>query len=355
MIFKEISIKNFRGIRDLTLRDFGLINLFTGKNNSGKTSALEGVMLAAGMSNPTLAITLDNLRNLLHTEADDFQFIFYGLEYKNEPTIEAELFNKETRTLIIRPTMKQVGAEKLGTLNSGLSTNTAGGLQVNGLVFDFSTKSPHSQRDSQKSTIEFDGVQIKSSPPKNYREKIFGIFLSPANVSIELPSRLEKVIVEKQKDELINVLKIIDPNIKDIILGARGMIYLDVGLTKYLPVNIEGAGTHRFLALITTIFFNKNGVLFIDEIENGLHYKIFRSLWRVIIKAALDFNVQLFITTHNYEVLEQLRLALEDEDLREVHNKVSSYTMIKTDQGIEAVRFGYEQFENAIAEGNEVR
>src|SRR5947209_55025 len=99
MIFKEVTIKNFRGIQNLTLKDFGLINLFTGKNNSGKTSALEGVMLASGMSNPSLAISLDNLRNLLHTEADDFQFIFYGLDYKNEPTIEAELFNKETRTL----------------------------------------------------------------------------------------------------------------------------------------------------------------------------------------------------------------------------------------------------------------
>lgn len=349
MIFQGISIKNFRGIQNLVLEDFGLINLFTGKNNSGKTSALEGIMLAAGMSNPSLSISLDNLRNLLHTEVDDFQFIFYGLEYKNEPIIEAELFSKETRTLTIRPTMKQVS-----TVNPG-STNTNAGLQVSGLVFDFSTKAPHSQRDSQKSTIEFDSGQLKVTPPKTYKENIFGIFLTATNVYVELPARLEKVIVDKQKDKLINILRIIDPNIKDIILGARGMIYFDVGLTKYLPVNIEGAGTYRLLSLITSIFFNKNGILFIDEIENGLHYKIFGSLWRVIIKTALDFNVQLFITTHNYEILEQLKLALEDTDLLGVHNKVSSYTMIKTEKGIEAVRFGYEQFENAIAEGNEIR
>ncbi len=350
MTFKQISIKNFRGIQNLTLKDFGLINLFTGKNNSGKTSTLEGIMLAAGMSNPSLAISIDNLRSLFHTEADDFQFIFYGLDFKNEPTFDAELFNKETRTLTIRSTTKQVSA-----VNPG-ATNTSAGTQVNGLVFDFSTKAPHSQRDSQKSTIEYDSSQLKSVPPKTYKEKIFGIFLTPStNGYIELPIRLEKVFVEKQKDDIINIIKIIDPNIKDIILGARGMIYLDVGLTKYLPVNIEGAGTFRLLSLITSIFFNKNGVLFIDEIENGLHYKIFRSLWRVIIKAALDFNVQLFITTHNYEVLEQLRLALEDTDLGDIRNKVSSYTMIKTEKGIEAVRFGYDQFEYAIAEGNEIR
>jgi AAA15 family ATPase/GTPase len=351
MIFKEISIKNFRGIQNLTLKDFGIINLFTGKNNSGKTSVLEGIMLTAGMSNPALALSLDNLRNLFHVEADDFQFIFYGLDYKNEPTFAAELFNKETRTLTIHPTMKQ--ASNANTV----STNTSGGQQVSGLVFDFSTKATHSPRDSQKSTVEFDSGGHRMVPPRNYKEKILGIFLTSSTAwHVELPARLEKVFVDKQKDELINILKIIDPNIKDIILGARGgMIYFDVGLPKYLPVNIEGAGTLRLLALVTSIFFNRNGVLCIDEIENGLHYKIFESLWKAMIKAALQFNVQLFVTTHNYEILEQLRLALNDKALAGVHDKVSSYTMIKAKEGIQAVRFSYEQFESAIAEGNEIR
>ena len=62
--FKNIEIKNFRGIDHLTIDDFSRVNVFLGQNSSGKSSVLECLLMMMGMSNQmrlyTLAKTLKN-------------------------------------------------------------------------------------------------------------------------------------------------------------------------------------------------------------------------------------------------------------------------------------------------------
>ena len=50
--FKNIEIKNFRGIDHLKIDDFSRVNVFLGQNSSGKSSVLECLLLMMGMSNP---------------------------------------------------------------------------------------------------------------------------------------------------------------------------------------------------------------------------------------------------------------------------------------------------------------
>ena len=52
--FKSIEIKNFRGIDHLKVDDFSRVNVFLGQNNSGKSTVLEAIALALGMSNLVL-------------------------------------------------------------------------------------------------------------------------------------------------------------------------------------------------------------------------------------------------------------------------------------------------------------
>lgn len=47
--FKNIEIKNFRGIDHLAIDDFSRVNVFLGQNGSGKTSILEAILMLAGM------------------------------------------------------------------------------------------------------------------------------------------------------------------------------------------------------------------------------------------------------------------------------------------------------------------
>ena len=49
--FKNLEIKNFRGIEHLTIDDLSRVNVFLGQNSSGKSSVLESFLLLMGMSN----------------------------------------------------------------------------------------------------------------------------------------------------------------------------------------------------------------------------------------------------------------------------------------------------------------
>lgn len=72
--FKNIDIKNFRGIEHLEIEDFSRINVLLGHNNSGKSTVLEALMLQTGMSNPDLPQQLNSIRNVnLFSNFDDIR------------------------------------------------------------------------------------------------------------------------------------------------------------------------------------------------------------------------------------------------------------------------------------------
>ena len=50
--FPNLTIKGFRGIRELTIPQLGRVNLITGKNNTGKSSVLEALQLFANNAAP---------------------------------------------------------------------------------------------------------------------------------------------------------------------------------------------------------------------------------------------------------------------------------------------------------------
>ncbi len=51
----EVHVESFRGLREMTIKDLGDINVLIGPSNTGKTSLLEAVWLAA---NPRIQNTM---------------------------------------------------------------------------------------------------------------------------------------------------------------------------------------------------------------------------------------------------------------------------------------------------------
>jgi AAA15 family ATPase/GTPase len=74
-----------------------------------------------------------------------------------------------------------------------------------------------------------------------------------------------------------------------------------------------GDGIRRFLDVVTSVFKKCNSFICIDKIENGLHYSIYKWLWKSLITFSNQNNVHLFITSHNIETLACLKSFLEEE------------------------------------------
>jgi AAA15 family ATPase/GTPase len=306
MNYSSLKITNFRSINSLEADDFKQINLITGRNNCGKTTVLEALFLISGMSNPHLPVIINDFRGLALTSDEDFSFIFNELKFDQNVEIRAGI-NNHYRTITIKPRYAhhvpnrsidiKIKIPKPSTqITSADKTMTMGGLFV-----EF-----HESGMGQKFTTEISLNEDRVTAPDNYKEKLFCAFFNTELSHSQLDRRIEKILVHKQLDMLIAILREIDNSITDIRIGTNGTIYADIGIHKLVPVNIMGDGIRRLLSIIVNIADSQDGIVLIDEIENGFHYTSLEILWRAILKTANIYNVQLFITTHSQECIAAL-------------------------------------------------
>src|SRR5208337_2753643 len=111
--------------------------------------------------------------------------------------------------------------------------------------------------------------------------------------------------------DILEALKIIEPRTRriEVLSEITGpSIYLDIGLQALVPLAVCGEGLVRLFSITVELAALKEGVLLIDEIDNGLHYSVMPHLWQLLGQLVEKHNVQIFATTHNHEIL---RTALE--------------------------------------------
>jgi AAA15 family ATPase/GTPase len=304
MKYSTINITNFRSIAELNLENFKQVNLITGRNNCGKTTVLEALFLISGMSNPQLPVTINNFRDLALTSDDNFNFIFHNLDFEQEPQINT-LLDGTKRTLVIKPKYATQYNKKIintGKINliaeNNITANTDDVPVVNGLSLKF-----NDGKNQDNFISEISLSEGKISIPNRYKERLLCSFHSPQLPMTLLPQRIEKLLVNKQMDGVIAALQEIDPKITDVRMGATGIIYVDIGLEKLLPINIMGDGIRRIFSILAAVSDTQGGILLIDEIENGLHYSTLKILWKSLSKALEVYHVQLFATTHSHECI----------------------------------------------------
>ena len=65
----------------------------------------------------------------------------------------------------------------------------------------------------------------------------------------------------------------------------------------------------RALGISLALVNVKDGILLIDEFENGLYYSVQPELWQFIFRVARRLNVQVFATTHSWDCIEAFQKA----------------------------------------------
>ncbi|OYT13561.1 MAG: hypothetical protein B6I19_04505 [Bacteroidetes bacterium 4572_114] len=350
----QVDIKKFRGFPKLKIDDFKDLNLIVGKNNCGKTSILEAIFLTIGISNPNLAISIDRLRGLFHDDREDFQFIFHNLSYSSNIEIDTKFINEtQYRRLIIKPTFNKV--KDIDIKSNILASNTTStDKNIDGIEFDFSIKSAKQSKDKfRKATIQFTPDGVKVQQPNDYNESIIGIFLQPTTSVIDLYKRLDKILVKKAEDRFIRALQNIDNNIIGISLGAKNMIYFDIGIERLVPIQIMGDGTIKLLSYLATIANAEDGIVLIDEIENGFHFSILKSVWESIYDTAKLYNVQVFATTHSFECAKAFNGI--NPNKRKQEDSTRLYRIERENNLFRAIKYDPEVLESSFESNWEIR
>lgn len=106
---------------------------------------------------------------------------------------------------------------------------------------------------------------------------------------------------------------------------------------------------------MTAMYSVKDGILVIDEVDNGLYHKSMSTLWVALLKAARQLDVQLFISTHSLDSLNALNDAL-DNSCKDFQDEVNIYTLRRNTIGeITTLDYGYEKFSYLLSREVEIR
>ena len=167
--------------------------------------------------------------------------------------------------------------------------------------------------------------------------------------------RFSDLLFARREAELLEILREFEPRLNDLsLVGEPSSIHGDIeGLRKLLPISAMGEGLQRMTSLMLAISTAENGIVFIDEVENGLHYSVQTRVWQAIAKAARTYNVQIFATTHSYELIRAAHEAFHKKKAKDFH--LYRLGRNRNTKEIQVVSYDKETLDAAIEVGFEVR
>ena len=356
--FKNLEIKNFRGIGHLEINDLSRVNVFVGQNNSGKSSILEAIHLLAGMSNPDMPQNLNRIRNRnYYSNFKDIFYLFHNMDVKSSPELFAKQMDEDERMLQLKMTYvfdEQELALQTSPMN-GMPPVSETKTFLNTLEMNFETHVKNSVNKYQGSlTIKPDGVVLKKKIAEGYLEKMETVFLTADLWGINLAGALSELFKRKKKDLILKRLTHFDTRITDIDI-LQDDVYIDFeDMQEKLPLRMTGDGMRRYLNIVAASANPLNNIILIDEIDNGLHYSAYKKLWEAIFALATTTNKQVFVTTHSKETLHSLNEMLEE--YAEYQQEMRLYTIENTKlEGHQAYKYTYGGLSDACENDVELR
>ena len=345
--FESIKIKHFRGIKSLEIDKLARVNLFVGKNNCGKTSLLESVLFLTGMGNPHLAVTIGQSRGIPPKESSDWENYFHARDHTQGMEFSTTQ-RKGERQLKVSPLLGnsiELSMERLQNMDREQGSRSIGtGEDLVGFDYEFSVVDTDGKKSNHQARVHGANLNFKHVPDENYKESLIGRYLVPSGYDSPL---VDKMLNAKRKELLLRTLRFIDPKIQDIRTGADGLIYVDIGLDSFIPINLLGGGTVRILGILSSIDGLREGIIAIDEIENGLHVSTMKEMWKMILEHSAVCGTQVFATTHDEDVIQSLTEVLNAEECPDDWQKETTcFHMQKHDSGeVRAFRYPYDSLQ----------
>lgn len=353
-MLKNLQIKNLRAIQELKINNFSQVNVFVGENGSGKTTLLESIFYLCGATNPELSVSTNAFRGLEIISDELWPAYFRQRNLSNTIEIEATDDQEATHRLNIVPHYKndkpfEIGSDSVNMISTSgdsiLNNNDIYPKNVNGLEFLYSCSNTPDYCHSSKIFTETDKLRLQ----ERKEVPINAVFIRHSGES-DWKTKFAIVQRNKKVNEIINLLKEIDPRIEHIVLNEIGLLEVDLGLDNYIPASLLGGGISKFLSIALGMLNFK--IVLIDEIENGLHHASQRKIWNAILNWSQKLGVQVFATTHSREAIK----AFHDASKENLFASNSKLFRIERENGkCNCIEFTQNELETSITNQWEIR
>jgi predicted ATP-dependent endonuclease of OLD family len=311
---KWINIVDFKCFHNFEAKDFQRVNLISGKNNVGKTAFMEACYI-----------------NRRAMDIKNFVGVLFGIKYMRENmNILIDKMRVDVKTFI-EPSH---GLNLMSNINNvSFEIQEKEGIKLYDFTFN-----------KQRINVNTNAFSYMLDNMTNI-QFIDSFGLSNGNI-VSNYSAIQK----KEKEDFLNIV------LHEFDNSIEWFKVLELPTCKIngqlLEITELGDGVRHIISIVTALFQCEKGYLFIDEIENGIHYSHLDKVWEVILKVSKDVDCQVFATTHSKECIESYaRVAkkIEDKEIAFIELGKNKNNEIK------AITMDYDRLQNEIENANEVR
>lgn len=324
----SIAIERFRAFRELRIEGLGRVNLITGRNNTGKSSVLEALRILASDASPAVIL------KILRDREEDMR----------EPEEQAQPI--DTEGLLPIATLFH-GFPQLPVIPEPIVISANGGQRPMALTLAIGlvteTRDPDGGRtfrqlanlfgdpEGTPALIVGTGNASRSfpldyfrRPPYRFRPglgdepQLACIFVSPygGEKTATLGALWDKIALSDREKDVVEALRIIDPGISAVsMVGGEGprqsrtAIVRSNNIPRPVPLRSFGDGLNRLFGIVLSLVNAKDGLLLIDEFENGMHHTVQLNVWRTVFSLARKLDIQVFATSHSWDAVEAFQKA----------------------------------------------
>ena len=380
-MIESLLIRNFRIFEELTFRHFSRVNLIVGKNSIGKSTLLEAIQIYGNKANPKVLYDLIAARDEyweseIFTRSDQYpldlgqegpiRHLFHDYHFPTPESTGIEIgpVASEYPRVLIRPITVKV-------------TEDSEGRRIRIPV----TQLTQQELFEAEATLLEPALEIRLGEEKrlfplsrdprdrSYRPRGFypsgevrvNVQVVPAQNIPEdtLASLWDNINLTDLEQEVTKGLQLINHRVQGVALvgDTRGSSRRRIAIVRCegqadrIPLKTMGDGMTRIFHIVLALVNAKDGLLLIDEFENGIHWTVQPLLWNTVFRIAEALNVQVFATTHSRDCVSGF--------FEEWQNKPELGTFHRIDTGsnqeIRAVEYDHEALSDALETQVEIR
>lgn len=310
----HIDIKKYKCFENFKVENLSRVNLITGKNNVGKTAFLESAHI--------------------HTSAEKLPVFFVklsGAKFRRERINIFVNYENEDRIVFLE---QANGFDVDSNIHqTSFNIDYDNGIKAYNFTFNNQNIYVNSQEFSQEFEDSFSNIFIDN----------FG--MSDSQI-VNFFANIQKLDEEDYLDKALNDF---DHNITNFKTpNNKPQCKID---GEYRKLTELGDGTKHLVSLVVALFSTKDGFLFIDEIDNGIHYEKLDAIWEIILTLSKKHNTQVFATTHSKECLESYaRVAKKLAD-----KEITVIEFGKSDNELKNIVFKYDEVISEVSQGFDMR
>lgn len=309
-MIENISLRNFKGIKQGDLENLSNINIFVGPNNSGKSTILDSIYLLSSVY--SVRDPLDNEITEYVTSKKAGRSSSHSLHYKyqTEKNIKFDL------EITGEPRVNYMFAD-------------------NGWVFDGQFNIHFSSKENEEE-IAYTGPvggenkrsrRKKRKDVKNIRDvpdlakSLYRLYREDISNSIYLHSGIFEVFPKIERKVWENL--VFERKDKKVIKRLNSVYNTNIDQLTFVPIDDEyelrvlfadyssridsmGDGFRYLFSLIAAIEAFDANTLLVEEPENHQHPKTYSKISDILSEYCASQGTQIFLATHSYEMIDEL-------------------------------------------------